>query len=158
MPLSTFRGGVWQPIKRLLINHLGTERSVKRLLTFQGGQWRTVFSVNAPLQVDDIGDPAMGYAGRTSTATTSRVQVTVTGGTGPFTYAWTLLSHTSGFMPTAISPSFASTAFRQTGLVPGDYHTAEFQCLVTDALGATGTCTTTAIFEGPIEAGGEVQP
>jgi hypothetical protein len=66
--------------------------------------------------------------------TTPSVTVTPTGGTGPYTYAWTYISGDSGF--TANTASSASTTF--TGSVAaGEDRSAVWKCTVTDFLAAT---------------------
>lgn len=66
--------------------------------------------------------------------TTPSVTVTPTGGTGPYTYAWTYDSGDSGF--TANSAAAATTTF--TGSVAsGADRVAVWKCTVTDSLAAT---------------------
>jgi hypothetical protein len=70
----------------------------------------------------------------TSSVTTGTVNVSTSGGTSPFTYAWTKLD---GDAVTALSPTSASTQFRGTGMVSGESRTADFRCTVTATGGAT---------------------
>lgn len=62
------------------------------------------------------------------------VTVTPTGGTGPYTYAWTRLSGSSSIYAT--SPTAATTTFHATIYI-GPSRTATFRCTVTDSLSAT---------------------
>ena len=55
------------------------------------------------------------------------------GGTAPYTYAWTIVSHSSVTLPTANTPAAASTTFTQTGLGVGVVEEASWICTVTDA-------------------------
>lgn len=68
--------------------------------------------------------------------TTNSVTATATGGTAPYTYAWTRVSGTTDFDPQ--TPSAASTRFRIVLDVGGEAY-ALFRCTVTDARGRTGT-------------------
>lgn len=68
--------------------------------------------------------------------TTNSVTATVSGGTAPYTYAWTRVSGDAGF--NALTGSSASTRFRISLDVGGEAF-AVFRCTVTDARGRTGT-------------------
>jgi len=70
-------------------------------------------------------------------ATTASTTVTPTGGTGPYTYAWALVS---GDMFTVNNPTAATTSFTTT-LTTGQDKGAVYRCTVTDSLLATATCT-----------------
>lgn len=87
---------------------------------------------------------AYGTAGSMTTDTTI---VTPTGGTGPYTYAWTLISYDAGVPPTATSPATASTEFTQTGIGPADAFSAVWSCTVTDANLNTAAANVTAFWQ-----------
>lgn len=71
--------------------------------------------------------------GTTLTITTAQTAgVTVTGGTGPFTYAWTEVEDDIH----ATTPSVSTTKFTTTGLGLDDQRSGTFTCQVTDT--ATG--------------------
>jgi hypothetical protein len=81
---------------------------------------------------DAYGLCALFSPGATCTATTNSVTVSVTGGVGGFTYAWT---YVSGDTFTVLSPSAATTQFRRStanGVFNGVY-----RCTVTDSTAAT---------------------
>lgn len=70
------------------------------------------------------------------TLTTNSVTATPSGGTGPYTYAWSLLSGDSAV--SANSPTAATTSF--TAVVPKrDFREAFYRLTVTDSLSATAT-------------------
>lgn len=87
----------------------------------------------------------------TGTATTATVTATPSGGTSPYTYAWTRLTSTSGTNPTANSASSAATTFTQTGMSPGDSESSTWRVTVTDDEGLTVTADVQANF---FDAGG----
>lgn len=69
-----------------------------------------------------------------ATVTSESVVVNATGGTGPYTYAWTRVSGDSAI--SATSPAAATTTF--TATVPRDgERTGVWRCTVTDSLAAT---------------------
>jgi len=88
-------------------------------------------------------DNATGYTSSPGTgyATTSGCYSTVTGGVAPYTYAWTA---TGGF--SVLSPTLYGTAFRSSGLNPGDEADGDAYVTVTDANGATAVSNTVSLY------------
>lgn len=76
----------------------------------------------------------------TGTAATSVCTATPTGGTGPYTYAWAVVSYDNDIAPTAALPTNAATVFIQTNIGVGEEYVATFRCTVTDANLETTTC------------------
>lgn len=74
-----------------------------------------------------------GFA--TVTVQTDTSTVSVSGGTPPYTYAWSRISGVTLFNPTAASS--ASSAFTRNSLPVGGNDTATFVCTVTDAAART---------------------
>lgn len=97
----------------------------------------------AAQQASDIGSEALPFSASISPAsatgsgkvniTTNSVTATPSGGTGPYTYAWT---YVSGDAVTVLSPTAASTQFRSNISAGGVY-----RCTITDSLAATATAT-----------------
>ncbi len=79
--------------------------------------------------------PAIASATRVGpgAVTTNSVTVTVAGGTGPFTYAWALVS---GDTFTPNSPTSATTNF-STSLTAGQEKSGVYRCTVTDTFDAS---------------------
>jgi hypothetical protein len=69
-------------------------------------------------------------SGNTSTITTGDATANVTGGVGPFTYAWTFDSNPGGL--TILSAAAAATQFRKTGAASGEIYNALARCTATD--------------------------
>lgn len=69
------------------------------------------------------------------TQTTNAVTATPSGGTGPYTYAWT---YVSGDTFTVNSPAAASTTFSRS-LAVDDTFAGEYRVTVTDSLAATAS-------------------
>lgn len=87
----------------------------------------------ATLRVDVTPSIVSGSTVGTGTATTDAATGVGAGGTAPYTYAWTLLTHSGATPPTADTPSLATTTFTQTGIMPHDALDATWKCTVTDA-------------------------
>jgi hypothetical protein len=68
----------------------------------------------------------------TSSITTNAAVVTLTNGTGPYTYSWTRQITTQGPTPTISSSTSASPTFTATGMVVGVDSTSIWNVLVTD--------------------------
>lgn len=83
-----------------------------------------------------ISESATGFA--PITKTTGVTNVTASGGTPGYTYAWTWQSGGTGI--TITSPSTAATAF-SSALNPGDDFTGTALCTVRDSLGNAAFCT-----------------
>lgn len=73
----------------------------------------------------------------TGTVTTDAATAVGSGGTAPYTYAWSLVTHSAVTPPTADTASAASTTFTQTGIAPSTVEDATWICTVTDALSNT---------------------
>jgi hypothetical protein len=73
----------------------------------------------------------------TASITTASVTVTATGGTSPYSYAWTRISGSTDIA--ADSASAATTTFTGSSLVSGTSYSATFRCTVTDNVAATAT-------------------
>lgn len=84
------------------------------------------------------GPAGLGYAEAGSepirTITTTAVNLTTSGGTGPYTYSWARFSGSSAIQAT--SPTVEDTQFTVNAYLNQTYITV-FRCTVTDSLGAT---------------------
>jgi hypothetical protein len=75
----------------------------------------------------------------TGAVTTDAATVSVSGGTGPYTYAWAYVSGYASF--TTNSPTSATTTWTGTITLPGQDRSAVYRCTVTDSLAATASIT-----------------
>ena len=91
------------------------------------------------LSPGDIYTSRAGAGSSISSADTA----TATGGSTPYTYAWTRVS---GSSYTINSPTSAATTFTTT-LAPSGYKTGVYRCTVTDSLGAIAMADATIEFE-----------
>lgn len=81
--------------------------------------------------------PYLSSGGRTSSRSTADVTAIVSGGSGSFTYAWTIT--TDGHTITISAPTSATTHFNISGIAVGDEVTATARCTVTDTSGGATT-------------------
>ena len=98
--------------------------------------------LSASITPSPVGKTSIAPIG--SNVTTGIVTCAAVGGVGPLTYAWTVTAYSSASTPTIAAPSSASTSFTQPSMDATE--TATFQCVVTDALGATVTVSVNATF------------
>jgi hypothetical protein len=89
-------------------------------------------SFNVTISPDLVSGTTFG----TGTATSGIATATATGGTGPYTYAWTLISHTHPTTaPSINSAATAATRFIQTNIAIGGDYSADFRVTATDSIG-----------------------
>lgn len=131
-------GTTRSPKRWALIDSGGVTRFGKRVFIIDaGGVARLVF--NPQIIGTVLGGPAQASGFGPATLTTNSVTASVvSGGTGPFTFAWTFQSGGAGLTPT--NPAGASTAW--TGhIIPGASLIGVALCTITDSVGTVGTVT-----------------
>lgn len=80
-----------------------------------------------------------------TSVTSDSVTMTPTGGTAPYTHAWTLVSGSSAVL--VDSPTSATTTFTGNVAKNGPGKSAVYRDTVTDALGATANATVSVFLE-----------
>jgi hypothetical protein len=138
-------GGALRTATSIKVKAAGVLRTVRTIRVKHGGTLRTVYSSAAALSASASPTSVLGLS-FSSVCLTDDTTVTPSGGAGPYTYAWTLITFSGGNSPTVTAASFATTAFRQTGSGGPESNTATFRCTVTDSLGATATADVDATF------------
>lgn len=149
MPVKVMdAGGVLQTVARFgLWDGTKIVQALRiKVMDPDGVTLRTVATFAAPLSATAAPSPVtkthLGTSG--DNVTTAVVTVTPTGGIGPYTYAWSVLSYSSAISPTIAAPSNASTSFTQPAVDISE--TATFRCTVTDADGASVNVSLSATF------------
>lgn len=136
-------GGAWRDVTSAKVRVGGAWRDMATAEAYEGGAWREVLAFTTPLSVNVSPVSVIGEREGAGEATTDPATATPTGGTAPYTYAWTKVS---GGSITADTGLLASTTFSAI-LTNGQIITATFQCTVTDARGQTATDTVNVILE-----------
>lgn len=145
-------GGVWQSISSCNVFVGGSWRTIQKALVYQGGSWKTVANFVPPFTSVTI-SPSPFFRGShsSSTITSGLVTATPTGGSAPYTYAWSVLS-SSPTTVTIDNPSSASTT------VTADASSGEvncsLRCTVTDASGSTISADVSGSFAYTPDTGG----
>jgi hypothetical protein len=134
MPIFVNDAGTWKNATPY-VRDAGVWKVVQIGYVRDAGTWK-IFFTNITLSNSG---PASGARLGAGSVTTSVVTATVTGGVGPYTYAWIYVSGDT-FTPTA--PTSAATAFTTT-LAITQTKTGVYQCTVTDANGSTAVTSVT---------------
>jgi hypothetical protein len=141
------KGSAWKTIEYGEIFIGGAWRRLKYGEAYLSGAWKQIVSFIPALTLA-ISPSSVGASG--GATMTDAATATPTGGLGPFTYAWTLVSNDGVTSPAATSPTTATTRFTGSA-TDGHSGTATFRCTCTDSLGTTATADVAAswfIFAG----------
>lgn len=76
--------------------------------------------------------PALNSGASSNSFTTATTTAIPSGGSGSYSYAWSIVAGTGGAGIAATSAATAATAFSLTGISPGELNTATARCVVTD--------------------------
>jgi hypothetical protein len=144
MSLKTYKDGAWRTVKKWQIRQGNSWQTVKRARAFVGGAWREFYAYVNPMGIV-ITPPDVEAITSTPVASAS-VLATVTGGTAPISYVWSVSSFTAPITPTILNGTTAAPTLRQSGLVPNDIHLATFSVIATDSLGVTASDQVLATF------------
>jgi hypothetical protein len=131
MTVTIKSGGTNRTITRIRVQSESL-RLIQRIKIMAAGVLRTVYDITFSVN-PSIASLSGSRLGAGVVNTSSSTTANVTGGVGPFTYAWTRQSGSVAI--TATAPSSATTSFTATVAV-ADSFTAVFICTVTDT--ATG--------------------
>jgi hypothetical protein len=160
MPLFTYNSGNAKPVSKLFVKAAGAWSEVVKLFRRELGQWFLVHDSGtaggggggAILPVEIIGwSPG---SGGTSVATTTRAQSksvspVVGNGSGQFSYAWSIVSDTSGGSIT--NPTSMQCTFNTGVHAPAAVHYTVLRLTITDT--GDGNRTATADWERTWEWG-----
>lgn len=122
--------------------------ALTRALFFDGSVWREIATFTPPLALENNPSSVSGiiFSDSSQGVRTNKTTATPSGGLGPFTYQYTLLTHNGPTEPAPASPTMATTDFVQGNVGPGQVYQASFRCTVTDSLGQTAISTIQATF------------
>lgn len=134
-------GGAWRTVQAGDAYIFGAWRRLLYAEAYIGGNWETIATYTTPMSVSFTPPFAAGSAasGSPVTVVTNTVTGVVTGGLGPFSYAWSLVSSSGGETSTASSPAFASSFFSKPSVASGEVWGDTFRLTVTDSIGSTAS-------------------
>ena len=135
--MKAFVGSTWREITSAKAFISGAWRTLTVGKAYKGGAWQSAASFVLPMTLSITPSPA--NTGGSGYFVSKLMTATPTGGLGPFTYSWTVVS--SAGATTINSPTAASTT------VSGDvtYGDISFtlQCTATDSLGSSAVAQVT---------------
>jgi len=148
MTQEAFIGGAWRNVEFGEIYLNGAWRRLLFAEAYIGGEWERIATYTSPLTVTITPSSTNGSSGDNSPVSviTPNVTATVSGGLGPFTYAWTNVVNGGGTASYAIQPTMATTAFRKDSVPAFTGYFDTLRVTVTDSLGRTGTADIVAEF------------
>ena len=140
--MDAFIAGAWRSPNRGEVQVGGTWRRLTRAEAYIAGQWRTAVTFILPLAATANPNSVAGYgsARKPTQVASGFTTATPSGGLGPYSYSWAIIS---GDPVTISTPTSATTNFR------GANANSVARCTVTDSLGSTATCdvSVTLVFE-----------
>lgn len=126
---------------------VGTLRTISEVRARDtNGTLRLVWSSAPPLSVAASPDYVFGVTLGGGSVATGNTTATPTGGTAPYTYAWTVTAFDNSVTPSVTAPTSATTSFLQTNIGLGESFSATFQIEVTDSNALTAVDTVSASF------------
>lgn len=135
MPLKVTVGSAAKDVSRGEVTKSGVQKRMVRIEAYNGGAWKVVKTFVPPMGLSITPSFVLGERGTVGQVTSSSATATPSGGTGPYTYAWSKLY---GDDMTVLAPTSATTAFRK-GLGAGESASATYRCTATDKNGLTAT-------------------
>jgi hypothetical protein len=149
MPLKVIVGTATKDTARMEAYPATTAKRATRIEAWDGSAWKVAQSF-APTMSLSVTPEVSGSSGSPSggVITSAAAFATPTGGTGPYTYAWTIVS---GNALTVNTPNSANTSFRSS-VGPGNSKFAVYRCTCTDSLGTTADDTVNVTLTNTSEA------
>ena len=138
--------GSWREITSGRVRVGGAWKELSSIKVCVGGDWKDAKSFFPPFVSLDISpSPVVNTRVGGAVRQSSVVTATPSGGTPPFSYAWSYVSGDLGY--TITSPSSASTTFSIFVINDVTYQ-AIFECVATDALGVSWADTVSVSITG----------
>lgn len=160
--IQLFKGGVWRQLAGAKVFRSGAWRSILQVKVFYQGAWRTVANFSPPGGGGGGGgtlvvSAAPSSAGRISSSqviTSVTITATPSGGTAPYTYAWSFVGNAGVCHINA--PTVASTSVTAAPVDPGLTESCQIHCVATDSLGTSGTSNTVTLNFTNTGSGGPI--
>jgi len=130
--MDAFISGNWRTVRRGEAT-IGAVRNLTRGEVYRSGSWRSIARFTSTLTVSafDVSGYNLNTNNRPARVTSNTTQATPSGGLGPYSYTWTIISGSAA----ANSPNMAATSFSQT-VTSGVTEDSIARVTCTDSLGS----------------------
>lgn len=144
--MRLFANGGWRDAAhgRVFVN--GAWRTITRAMAYVGGTWRTAVQFAPPLGVSVPDETYVAVGGTPFGSGGAYVVATPSGGIAPYSYSWSVTSHSGAVTPSLSTPTLAGTSVNG-GAYQSSVDTVLLSVTVTDAIGQTAAGGTTVLFE-----------
>jgi hypothetical protein len=137
--------GTWRAISSVYVNDAGTWRTIQNIYVNDNGTWRLVYTA---LTATAAGTAPLVKAANSTNITSNNITATPVGGSGSYTYTWSIVTHDDPDSTPSINDSTSVTCTVTTNDNPALQRTINVtaRCTVTDAVsGATAQTNTVTI-------------
>src|SRR3972149_1131768 len=133
MALHINDAGTWRAISAVYVNDAGTWRTIQNIYVNDNGTWRLVFTA---LTATAAGAAPPTKVANSTNITSNNITATPVGGSGSYTYAWSILTHTDPDSTPTINNSTSATCTVTTNDSPALQRSifVTVRCTVTDAV------------------------
>lgn len=129
--------GTWRPVRVVSVNDAGTWRTIQNIYVNDAGIWRLVFTA---LSATAAGTAPLNKAENSSGIASNNITATPSGGSGSYTYLWSIVTHDDPDSTPSINAASSQTCTVTTADDPALQRTISVtvHCTVTDSVsGAT---------------------
>jgi hypothetical protein len=138
--------GTWRAISAVYVNDAGTWRVIQNIYVNDNGTWRIVFTA---LSATAAGTAPLFQSLNSSIITSNSITASPSGGSGSYTYLWTIVTHDDPDSTPFINNATSQTCTVGTNDDPALQRTISVtvRCTVTDAVsGATAQTNTVTVI------------
>lgn len=138
-------GGAWQEADTRRVYQGGVWKTVKKAWIYAAGDWRLYFIGAVPMTAA-ISPPSLELETFGVSTISGAATAIITGGIGPYTYSWTVLTFSAPATPTIANATSATATFTQTGVSSASPRTATFRVTATDSTSQTASADIEVFF------------
>src|SRR5688572_15474120 len=136
--------GTWRAIANVYVNDAGTWRTIQNIYVNDNGTWRLVFTA---LTATAAGTAPTTKVANSTNITSNNITATPSGGSGSYTYAWSIVTHDDPDSTPTINDSTSATCTVTTNDNPALQRSIHVtvRCTVTDAVSGGATAQTNTV-------------